>query len=171
MQGHHNASTLRHRIFLFRYKACAICHSSTMMSRLGIAMGNLIGIFSGQNVRLAIALAALSAMAAAQAHKPTQRGMLDAWFNSQQRRRSEIYMDFNLAPEARVFHLMGPSEQTRHLVVKDHEAVVSQDGRSTSAWERVLTVSVGAWMEKTRTRKHGSDRSHKSVLAIHRRTK
>jgi 4-deoxy-L-threo-5-hexosulose-uronate ketol-isomerase len=40
-------------------------------------------------------------------------------------RRSEIYLYFNLAPEARVFHLMGPSEETRHLVVKDHEAVVS----------------------------------------------
>lgn len=40
-------------------------------------------------------------------------------------RRSEIYMYFNLGPEARVLHLMGPAEQTRHLVIKDREAVVS----------------------------------------------
>jgi 4-deoxy-L-threo-5-hexosulose-uronate ketol-isomerase len=40
-------------------------------------------------------------------------------------RRSEIYMYFNLGPEARVLHLMGPAEQTRHLMIKDREAVVS----------------------------------------------
>jgi 4-deoxy-L-threo-5-hexosulose-uronate ketol-isomerase len=40
-------------------------------------------------------------------------------------RRSEIYMYFNLAEEARVFHLMGPPEETRHLVMKDREVVVS----------------------------------------------
>ena len=40
-------------------------------------------------------------------------------------RRSEIYMYFNLAPEARVFHLMGPGEETRHLVMRNQEIVVS----------------------------------------------
>ncbi|MGB6974054.1 MAG: 5-dehydro-4-deoxy-D-glucuronate isomerase [Terracidiphilus sp.] len=40
-------------------------------------------------------------------------------------RRSEIYMYFNLSPDARVFHLMGPPEETRHIVVKDRDAVVS----------------------------------------------
>ena len=40
-------------------------------------------------------------------------------------RRSEVYMYFNLAEEARVFHLMGPPEETRHLVMKDREVVVS----------------------------------------------
>jgi 4-deoxy-L-threo-5-hexosulose-uronate ketol-isomerase len=40
-------------------------------------------------------------------------------------RRSEIYMYFNLAEEARVFHLMGPAEETRHIVVRNREAVVS----------------------------------------------
>ncbi len=40
-------------------------------------------------------------------------------------RRSEIYMYFNLAPDARVFHLMGPPQETRHLVVANRDIVVS----------------------------------------------
>lgn len=40
-------------------------------------------------------------------------------------RRSEIYMYFNLAENARVFHMMGPSEETRHIVMKDREVVIS----------------------------------------------
>jgi 4-deoxy-L-threo-5-hexosulose-uronate ketol-isomerase len=39
--------------------------------------------------------------------------------------RSEIYMYFNLAEAARVFHLMGPVEETRHVVVKNRDIVVS----------------------------------------------
>lgn len=40
-------------------------------------------------------------------------------------RRSEIYMYFNLADDARVFHLMGPPEETRHIVMKNREIAVS----------------------------------------------
>ncbi|MFZ0661879.1 MAG: 5-dehydro-4-deoxy-D-glucuronate isomerase [Acidobacteriaceae bacterium] len=40
-------------------------------------------------------------------------------------RRSEIYVYFNLAEDARVFHLMGPAEETRHIVMKDRDIVVS----------------------------------------------
>lgn len=40
-------------------------------------------------------------------------------------RRSEIYMYFNLDEDARVFHLMGPPEETRHIVLKNREIVVS----------------------------------------------
>jgi 4-deoxy-L-threo-5-hexosulose-uronate ketol-isomerase len=40
-------------------------------------------------------------------------------------RRSEIYMYFNLPREARVFHMMGPPKETRHIIMKDHEVVVS----------------------------------------------
>jgi 4-deoxy-L-threo-5-hexosulose-uronate ketol-isomerase len=40
-------------------------------------------------------------------------------------RRSEVYLYFNVAPDAVVFHLMGPPEETRHLLMKDRQAVVS----------------------------------------------
>jgi 4-deoxy-L-threo-5-hexosulose-uronate ketol-isomerase len=40
-------------------------------------------------------------------------------------RRSEIYMYFNLVEDARLFHMMGGAEETRHIVMKNREAVVS----------------------------------------------
>ena len=40
-------------------------------------------------------------------------------------RRSEIYMYFNLAPETRVFHLLGPGDETRHIVMQNYEVAVS----------------------------------------------
>jgi 4-deoxy-L-threo-5-hexosulose-uronate ketol-isomerase len=40
-------------------------------------------------------------------------------------RRSEVYLYFNLAQDAVVFHLMGPPEETRHIAMKDLQAVVS----------------------------------------------
>ena len=40
-------------------------------------------------------------------------------------RRSEVYLYFDVAEDARVFHLMGEPGETRHLVVADGEAVIS----------------------------------------------
>jgi 4-deoxy-L-threo-5-hexosulose-uronate ketol-isomerase len=40
-------------------------------------------------------------------------------------RRMEAYFYFDLAPEARVFHIMGRPDETRHLVVANEQAVLS----------------------------------------------
>ena len=40
-------------------------------------------------------------------------------------RRSEVYMYFNLAEDACVFHLMGPPTDTKHIVMKNCEVAVS----------------------------------------------
>jgi 4-deoxy-L-threo-5-hexosulose-uronate ketol-isomerase len=40
-------------------------------------------------------------------------------------RRSEVYMYFNIADDARVIHLMGPPEETRPIVLVNREVVVS----------------------------------------------
>lgn len=40
-------------------------------------------------------------------------------------RRMEAYLYFNMAPEARVLHLMGEPQETRHLVIANEEAAIS----------------------------------------------
>ena len=40
-------------------------------------------------------------------------------------RRMEAYFYFDMAPDARVIHLMGQPEETRHLIVANEEAVLS----------------------------------------------
>jgi len=40
-------------------------------------------------------------------------------------RRSEVYLYFNLKPQDRVIHLMGPAHETRHLVVANKQVVIS----------------------------------------------
>ncbi len=40
-------------------------------------------------------------------------------------RRMEVYFYYDLGPEAVLFHLMGQPERTRHIVVRNEEAVIS----------------------------------------------
>ncbi len=40
-------------------------------------------------------------------------------------RRTEVYLYFDVAPDAAVFHFMGSAQETRHLVVRNGEAVLS----------------------------------------------
>lgn len=40
-------------------------------------------------------------------------------------RRTEIYLYFGLDEDARVFHMMGPGDETRHMVMQNAQAVIS----------------------------------------------
>lgn len=40
-------------------------------------------------------------------------------------RRTEVYMYFNLDQSSRVFHFMGPGDETRHIAVANEQAVIS----------------------------------------------
>ncbi len=40
-------------------------------------------------------------------------------------RRTEVYMYFGLDDASRVFHMMGPEDETRHIVVGNEQAVIS----------------------------------------------
>ncbi|TNK98746.1 5-dehydro-4-deoxy-D-glucuronate isomerase, partial [Mycoplasmopsis pullorum] len=40
-------------------------------------------------------------------------------------RRTECYLYFDLSEEHRVFHFMGQPQETRHLVVKNNDFVIS----------------------------------------------
>jgi 4-deoxy-L-threo-5-hexosulose-uronate ketol-isomerase len=60
-------------------------------------------------------------------------------------RRSEVYMYFDMQPTTRVFHLLGQPDQTRHLVVSEHQAVISpswsiHSGCGTAAYSFVWAM-------------------------------
>ncbi|MEH7304625.1 5-dehydro-4-deoxy-D-glucuronate isomerase [Neobacillus drentensis] len=40
-------------------------------------------------------------------------------------RRMEVYLYFDMEPETRVFHFMGKPDETRHLILKNEQAVIS----------------------------------------------
>jgi len=58
-------------------------------------------------------------------------------------RRSEVYLYFNIAADQRVVHLMGPGDETRHLVIADKQVVVSPDGPFTRSWNHELFLLLG----------------------------
>ena len=40
-------------------------------------------------------------------------------------RRTEVYMYFNIADDAKVFHFMGPGDETRHIALENEQSVIS----------------------------------------------
>ena len=61
-------------------------------------------------------------------------------------RRTECYLYFDLPTDARVIHLLGQREETRHLVVADRQAVISpswslHSGVGTSAYSFVWAMA------------------------------
>ncbi|MBN2354688.1 5-dehydro-4-deoxy-D-glucuronate isomerase [candidate division KSB1 bacterium] len=54
-------------------------------------------------------------------------------------RRMEVYLYFDMASDTRVFHLMGPPNETRHIVVADRQAVISP------SWSIHSGVGTGAY--------------------------
>lgn len=61
-------------------------------------------------------------------------------------RRTECYLYFDLPADARVIHLMGERDETRHLVVADRQAVISpswslHSGVGTSAYSFVWAMA------------------------------
>lgn len=54
-------------------------------------------------------------------------------------RRSEVYLYFDLVPEAVVFHMMGPPGETRHILMNSLQAVVSP------GWSIHAGVGTGAY--------------------------
>jgi 4-deoxy-L-threo-5-hexosulose-uronate ketol-isomerase len=71
-------------------------------------------------------------------------------------RRSEVYLYLDLPEDAVVFHMMGPPEETRHLVVRNEQAVISPNwsihtGVGTNSY-RLIWAKAGETQANTDSR-------------------
>ncbi|MFZ4475732.1 MAG: 5-dehydro-4-deoxy-D-glucuronate isomerase [Saprospiraceae bacterium] len=60
-------------------------------------------------------------------------------------RRSEAYFYFDMAPDTNIIHLMGAPQETRHLVVRNHQAIISppwsiHSGAGTAAYSFIWAM-------------------------------
>ena len=61
-------------------------------------------------------------------------------------RRSEVYMYFNVAQDAVVFHMIGPPDETKHLVIRDRQVALSpswsiHSGVATQAYSFIWAMA------------------------------
>ena len=66
-------------------------------------------------------------------------------------RRSEVYLYFDIPATDRVIHLMGPPQETRHLVIADKQVVISPGWSIHAGAGTGTTNSAGAWAAKIKS--------------------
>ncbi len=66
-------------------------------------------------------------------------------------RRMEVYLYFNMEEDSCVFHMMGQPQETRHIVMRNEQAVISQAGQYIPALAPKPIRLFGAWWEKIRS--------------------
>ncbi len=64
-------------------------------------------------------------------------------------RRMEAYFYFDVPEQHRVFHFMGEPTETRHLLIANHEAIVSPPGPSIPVAALPTIPLFGEWLAKT----------------------
>ena len=61
----------------------------------------------------------------------------------------EVYMYFEVPGDNVVFHMMGEPTETRHIVMKNEEAVISLPGAYTAEPAHPTIHLSGPWAERT----------------------
>lgn len=81
-------------------------------------------------------------------------------------RRMEAYLYFDLPEKARVLHLMGEPEETRHLIVKNEEAILSPGWSIPRGRHVELCVHLGNGRRQCRLHRCRSHRHRRSEVRM-----